>query len=336
MNRPQAIRLLPNATIALFSPSSPGPLKFSERYRWGIAALRQLGYTVLEDKSCSTDERYRSATPQQRAEEFSRLIADPQIDAILTTIGGLNSIEMLPYLDYDLIRANPTLICGYSDTSVLLNAIYARSGIVTFHGPAVIPSFGEFPEPLKETVAAFQAIASGQGPYALPIPASWTDEFLNWETDAWKQRARHQVANHGPDWLPNGQHRVVGTLIGGNLDSLLNIIGTDFWPQPTDAVLFIEDIATSPERWAMNLWTLRLRGVLHGIRALLIGKTEGMPQEVTAVILRIITEVLADVNPDLPVVTNLDIGHTAPMLTLPIGGTIAIDQVQQSLTLINW
>ncbi len=328
--------LTPGSTIALFSPSSPGPMIFPRRYRRGIDALRAMGYSIVEGASCRGRDGYRSASPQERAREFETFIADDSIAAILATIGGLNTIEMLPYLDYDLIARYPKAVCGYSDTSVLLNAIYARSDVVTFHGPALIPSFGEFPAPLPDTVGAFSDVVSDRTPKSLRQPGEWTDEFLDWTTDAWESRPRKMFRNEGPVWHAARPTAVEGTLVGGNLDSLLGIIGTEYWAQPSDSILLVENMALPVDRWAMEIWALKVRRVLARCRAILLGKHEGVPRDLWAPITRILLETAREENPEVLLVADLDVGHTSPILTLPIGGRMRLDPRTCSITLLSW
>ena len=110
------------SALGLFSPSSPGPVKYPERYRRSVTALRALGYEIVEGSSSRGRRGYRSGLPEERAEDLHELVADDRVGAVVATIGGLNTIELLPYLDYDLLAEHAKPICGFSDVSVLLNA----------------------------------------------------------------------------------------------------------------------------------------------------------------------------------------------------------------------
>jgi muramoyltetrapeptide carboxypeptidase LdcA involved in peptidoglycan recycling len=322
----------PGATLALFSPSSPGPLKYPTRYARARARLEHIGFSLVEGET--TLGGYANGSPRRRADDFVRLVTDPDVDAVLTTIGGLNTIEMLPYLDYGAIGVSPKAVCGYSDTSVLLNAVLARSDVVTFHGPAALPTFGEYPAPPEVEVESFLAVLGRPTePLRLPVPDEWTDEILEWETPEDGSRPRRRATNDGPAWL-GGDEEAEATVVGGNLNSLVHVAGSGFWPSVEECALLLESVAASTAEWAQNLWSLRLRGVLRGVRGVLVGKPERTPLEVWDELDALLEETFAEEAPGAPVVTRLDIGHTSPVLTLPVGGRVRISPADRSITLL--
>ena len=276
---------------------------------------------------------YRSGLPEERAEDLHELVADDRVGAVVATIGGLNTIELLPYLDYDLLAEHAKPICGFSDVSVLLNAVVAQSRLVTFHGPTAMASFGEVPAPFEATVDSFVATLEGlDRPWSLPEPPEWTDELIEWTMPESDERARTRRPNCGPRW--RGRHAAEGTLIGGNLDSLVNIVGTDLWPEPEHPILLLEQSAVSIDRWAMGLWALKVRGALRGVRAVLVGKPERLPEEAWTEVEDLVSEVLADDSPDAIVVSRLDVGHTEPIVTLPLGGRVRVDAGRRDVAVL--
>jgi muramoyltetrapeptide carboxypeptidase len=326
-------------TLALFSPSSPGDVKFPQQYNNGIKALHELGYQTSEMEIEENHIGYRSASPVERANHLHTLFLNQEIKGILCNIGGYNTNEMLPFIDFDIIRNHPKFICGYSDSSVLLNAITHKTDIVTFHGPMVIPSFGEYPKPLEYTVEHFQAMAHQtiNLPHKWTPPTEWTDEFVEWIGPSWGTRSRKMTENKGPIWVQKHKENttVSGFLVGGNTDSLLPLINTEYFKIPENSILFIEDISVSIEKWAMLMWSLKIKGVFKRINALLIGKMEGIPNGNLLKMIEIIKEILHYDHVEIPVVAELDIGHTAPMFTLPIGSTISIDSGKEEITLVK-
>lgn len=109
----------------------------------------------MEGKLTNKSDCYRSAPPKERAEEFNELIRNPDIHMVMSMIGGTNSNSMLPYIDYKAFKENPKPVVGYSDTTALLLALYAKTGISTFYGPALVPSFGEFEPLVNDTYTYF-------------------------------------------------------------------------------------------------------------------------------------------------------------------------------------
>ena len=130
-----------------FTPFFTSNLHFSKRFERAKSYLQQKGFHILEGSLTGRYDFYRSGSIQERAEELNVLIRNPNISCIMSTIGGMNSNSILPYIDYDAFLNNPKIMIGYSDATALLLAIYAKTGIPTFYGPALVPSFGEF-EPL--------------------------------------------------------------------------------------------------------------------------------------------------------------------------------------------
>ncbi len=324
-------------TVALFSPSSPGDMKFPQQYNNGVKALHELGYKTAEIVMERNEGSYRSASPVERANYLHNLFLDPGIQGIVCNIGGYNTNEMLPFLDFNLIRNHPKFICGYSDSSVLLNAITHKADLVTFHGPMVIPSFGEYPKPLEYTVEHFQKIAEQtlDLPYIWPVPKEWTDEFVEWIGPSWGTRPRTMLPNKGPIWVTKHPEEVTGLLVGGNTDSLLPIVDTEFFEIPEGSILFLEDISLSIEKWAMLMWSLKIKGTFRKIKALLIGKMEAMPEGQLSKMIEVIKEILHEDKIDIPVIAELDIGHTAPILTLPIGSTISIQSTKEEIKIVK-
>lgn len=138
-------RLSNGDTIGFFSPSSPATyfarLDFNEPKR----ILESKGFKLKSGKLTGKSDYYRSGSIQDRAEELNILIRDPEVRCIISTIGGYNSNALLPYIDYQALKADPKIIIGYSDVTALLLGIYAQTGLITFYGPALVASFGEFP-----------------------------------------------------------------------------------------------------------------------------------------------------------------------------------------------
>ena len=159
-----------------------------------------------------------------------RLIRDPEIHALVATIGGLNSSSLIPYLDFDAIRAHPKVICGYSDITSLHLAILEFSGVRTFYGPAVINSFGEWPGVLEETRVSFlEAACDPQAaPRALLPPARWSNHFRDAQTEAWRTEPRQFHSN--PGWRALRQGTATGHTIIANLETLLAAAGTPYFP----------------------------------------------------------------------------------------------------------
>jgi muramoyltetrapeptide carboxypeptidase len=262
------------------------------------------------------DERddFDSSPVTSRVADLHAAFADPDVAGILTVIGGFNSNQLLPHLDWDLIAANPKIFCGYSDITALQNAIWARTGLVTYSGPHW-SSFG-MRDHFGQTLDWFTKALLGDGSIDLHPARAWTDDlwFLN-------QDNRPELPGDG--WWPLAPGEAAGRIVGGNLCTLNLLQGTGYMPSLDGALLMIEDDAlTSPDTFARDLTSLLQQPDAAGIRGVAIGRF----QQASRVSRHLLEQVIAraDRLAGLPVLANVDFGHTSPLATLPIGGQASL------------
>src|SRR5690625_816691 len=225
-------------TIGVFTPSYPATVTAKQRYVRAKLFLEAKGFVIKEGKLTGKADTYRSGTPKERADEFNSLLRDPDIKMVMSTVGGTNSNSMLPYIDYKAFTENPKIVVGYSDATAILLALYAKTGISTFYGPALIPSFGEFPPLVKDTYTYFENyfMNKKQAPYTLPIPSLWSDELVNWEE---KTTEKALFKNK---WITGNPGHAEGRLIGGNVNAMYGFIGSSYFPTIKKGdILLIED-----------------------------------------------------------------------------------------------
>ena len=262
------------------------------------------------------DERddFDSSSVAARVMDLHAAFADPQVAGILTVIGGFNSNQLLPRLDWDLIAANPKIFCGYSDITALQNAILARAGLVTYSGPHW-SSFG-MRDHLEQTQRWFEQALFGQGPIELRPAQAWTD-------DLWFLDQDHRTVHPSQGWWPVRTGQATGRIIGGNLCTLNLLQGTEYMPSLNGALLMVEDDATSDaDAFARNLTSLLQLPDASGVQGLVIGRF----QEASGVTRSLLEQIIArqDRLAGLPVLGNVDFGHTSPLATFPIGGRAAL------------
>lgn len=329
MIKPKALKK--GDKIGIITPSTPAPVKFKERYQRGLKSLNKLGYEIVEGSCSNQHQAYRSGNIKDRVNELNDLIYDNEIKAIISTIGGTNSNSLLPYIDYEYLMDNPKIIMGYSDVTALLLGIYAKTGLVTFYGPAIVPSFGEYPEMLPKGVEYFKDVVTKQkpAPYILDIPNEWTDEMLDWNTQT---RAKKMYLNEGWTCLRKG--KASGKLVGGNLNTMSGFLNTEYFPDLTGSILFIEDsfkdMAIEERLFSM----LKASGILDKISGLIVGKHEQFDDLNSLFTLdELLLEVIGD--RDIPILTNVDIGHTFPSHVFPIGININLDANQGEITFME-
>lgn len=310
-------------TIGFFSPSSPVTVTAPNRFNRAKSFLEKKGFRLKAGSLTGRSDFYRSGSIKERAEELNALIRDPEVRCIMSTIGGSNSNSLLPYLDYKTLMEDPKIIIGYSDATALLAGIYARTGLITFYGPALVASFGEFPPLVDQTWHSFYEMLmqphSATRHYTLP--EKWTDERLNWDT---VEPVRPKILCDNTCRFA-GKGRIEGRVIGGNLNTLSGIMGSPWMPEIRHGdILFIEDslkdIATVERSFSM----LKLNGIFDKVSAIISGKHERFNDEGSG---RQPSDVLYEVLADkpLPLVDGFDCCHTHPMLTLPLGVRLCID-----------
>ena len=317
--------------IGIFSPSSPITYTCPKRFQRAKKSLENKGFKILEGNLTGKSDFYRSGDIKQRAEELNALIRNPEVKCIMATIGGMNSNSLLPYIDYEAFKKNPKIIIGYSDVTAILLAIYAKTGIKTYYGPAMVASFGEFPPFVDYTYQYFKEllVEETQFPYTLKTPSVWTEEFINWET---QDRSKEQIENK---LVTVYGGTVRGRVIGGNLNTMQGIWGSEYMPEIKDGdILFIEDSLKDAATIERGFSLLKVSGVLDKVSGIILGKHELFDDSKTG---RKPYEILLEVlgNKELPFIAEFDCCHTHPMLTLPIGSEIELDATNKKVTIIQ-
>ena len=267
----------------------------------------------------TTDENWDmtgSTTIEKRVADIHEAFADKHVKAIFTIIGGFNSNQVLPFLDYEIIKANPKIVCGFSDITALLNGIRAKTGLVTFYGPHY-SSIG-MKKGNEYTLDCMQKILfSGKNDWV--SSSEWSDDL--WFLD---QEKREFIKNDGWWMLQNGNAQ--GVLEGGNLSTLILLNGTEFAPkfeQPT--ILAVENCFISGAdkvEFLRQLQAMAQQDNFKQVKALLIGRFQ-KASEVTKADLEYIVRSIPQLK-GLPIIANMDFGHTTPIATLPLGGKCQI------------
>jgi len=337
-------KLHPGDKIATVTLSWGGPGQFPQRYEAGKRQLQdEFGVTVVEMPHTLAPADWVRRNPRARADDLLQAFADPSINGIISTIGGDDSIRLLPYLDLDVIRANPKVFMGFSDTVISHMACF-KAGLVTFYGPSILAGFGEngglFPymvDSVRRTLFSSEPVGVIE-----PNTAGWTVETLNWAIPENQQRRRALQPNEGWQWL-QGKGVRRGRLVGGCFEVLDWLRGTEFWP-PREAwqgaILFLEGSEDAPPASALGyfLRTLAAMGTLGQLSGILLARPGGdMPVSQFADYDRVLQEVVSEEQGlvDLPLITHMDFGHTDPVFVLPHGVLAEIDCVSQRFAILE-
>lgn len=328
----KAARIQPGDGIGVFSSSSPISSTVPVRYERGKQYLQKKGFRVIDGDLYGKSDFYRSGSIRERAEEVNHLLYRDDVKVLMAAIGGNNTNSILPYIDYEYLKQHPKIIIGYSDTTALLLAVYAKTGMPVFYGPALASSFGEFPPFVDSTFSSFETILCANRlaiPYSYSMPEFWTEEFINWSTqDRSKEKNKNQ-------WLCIQTGIAEGRLIGGNLNTMEGFFGTEYMPEIRQGdILLLEDSLKDACTIERSFSLLKLAGVFEKIGGLILGKHEKFDDNGTG---RAPYEILLEVlgKPDFPILAQFDCCHTHPMLTLPIGCQVRLDAEAKQVVLLE-
>lgn len=337
-------KLQPGDTVAAITLSWGGPGTFPHRYEAGKRQLQnEFGLKVVETPHTLRDAAWLYNNPKARADDLMSAFSDPSIKAIISTIGGNDSIRILPYLDLDVIRSNPKIFLGYSDTTITHMACL-KAGLVSFFGPAIMAGFGEngglFPymvDSVRKSLLSSTPIGEIK-----PNTDGWTAEILDWSNPENQSRNRKLTPSAGWKFIQGTGVRQ-GHLLGGCLEVLDFLRGTDFWPESSawqNAVLFLE---TSEEAPPPNVLKYALRSyasmrILHRLSGILFARPGGdiSPErfgEYDEIFHQVVNE--EEGLSELPIITNMDFGHTDPMFVLPYGVRAEIDCERKTFTIVE-
>jgi muramoyltetrapeptide carboxypeptidase len=310
-------------TVRVITParSLALPWMSADLKRLAQERLEALGLTVTFGKYVNECDAFSSTTVERRIEDLHDAFANPSVKLILSVIGGYNSNQLLQYIDYDLIRKNPKRLCGFSDITALGNAIYAKSGLVTYSGPHFF-NFGQ-KKGFDYTQEAFVHCHFSDQPYSVTPSTQYVDGY--WANN---QDNPEFIPNKG--WLVLNEGEAEGTIIGGNLGTFGLLFGTDYMPRPEgDIILFIEEDSEDKDvGFDRHLQALLHQSWVPQVRAIVIGRYEkasGTTNEKLTTMIRSKKELR-----DLPIIANVDFGHTTPLITFPIGGRARIKVSAQS------
>jgi muramoyltetrapeptide carboxypeptidase LdcA involved in peptidoglycan recycling len=336
-------RLKAGDTLAIVSISWGGPAAYPALYEHGLENLSELlGVKVVEYPTARMSATELSKNPKARAEDINRAFADPAVDGIISSIGGYDSVRILPYIDPRVIRANPKIIMGYSDTTTILT--YANLlGLITLYGPSVMGGFAQLeslPEShRKHLIRMLSEDATGD---RLPAFELWSDGYPDWGNKATIGKVLSEQKNEtGWVWV-QGEGVRDGALWGGCIEVLEFLKGSDYWPKKAfwdDRILFFETSEDKPpvREVVYMLRNYGIQEVFSRAAGVLFGRpkayTESEKKELYEALKSVVGEEFG--RPDLPVIANMDFGHTDPKLVLPLGARVRIDCGRKELSFLE-
>lgn len=327
--------------VAIVSPSWGGPSVFPHVYENGIKVLKEWGLEIVEYPTAKMGAGFLRENPQVRAKDINDAFANPEIKAIFASIGGDDSVRILPFVDKKIIAENPKILMGYSDTSTL--HVFANlQGLVTFHGPLIMAGFSQMeslPKGFKSHVR--EILFDPKDSYEYKAYGTYCDGYLDWSNKENLGKTKSMKSDNGWHWL-QGNATVQGELLGGCIEVLEMMKATDFWPPKDfwkDKIFFLE---TSEEKPSIHYVDHVLRnygilGVFNQISGFIFSRardySDEEKKELEEKIVMIISKEFN--RPDIPVIANFDIGHTDPQLVMPLGVKAEVDCQSKQFRLIE-
>lgn len=306
--------------IGIISPSNNVLGHFPNRTKIGIENLKQNGFEPVFSKNAIRENNYTKNSILERVKEINELTKE-NVDLIIASIGGYLSVQLLNFIDYETIKKKRITFCGSSDITALLLAIYVKTKLIMLYGPTYtvnLCDYGGIDEYTKNNFLNcyrhnnFKYLSSS---YII-------NEFIDWEELEKKPKIKNKKSKNN-DWNVINNGKCKGKLIGGNLSTILLILGTEYLPVDTfeDSILFLEDCETNINEFCSYIECLKLNGIFDKTKGIIFGKfdTDEMNQNINNFLKDYFKEY------DIPIASNLDFGHVFPSLTLPIGAEAKLD-----------
>lgn len=313
--------------VRIISPSKSLSIISDEVKDLAVKRLEEMGLKVSFGKYAHEKGPFHSGSTDSRLDDLHDAFADPQVKAILTTIGGYNCNSLLDSIDFNLMKCSPKVFCGYSDITVLQNAFFSKAGLVTFSGPH-FSTFG-CNKGMDYLIKDFQQTLFEKDSWIINSSTEWSDD--PWYMD---QNKRTFYPNSGA-WAIH-QGCAEGVILGGNLSTFALLYGTEYMPDMEGSILFLEDdFESHAELFQRQLVSLTQQKGFDKVQAIVIGRFQPASKITEDVITEIIHTI--PILESIPVIAGVDFGHTMPMITLPIGGRAKIivapnNQVQITLS----
>lgn len=271
-----------------------------------IQFLKNMGFNVVVGNYVYSWDGYVASTPQQRAADLMSMFKNSDVRAIIPVRGGTGVADILPYLDYSLISQNPKIITGYSDITILLNVLYIKSNLITFHSLLLID--------FRETTPAYNF-----------------DQFFTATSTLTSPRLLENPP--GMPLLSRIPGNVTGTIVGGNLTSFVDTLGTPFEVDTRGKIVFIEETHEAVSKVYRLATHLIRAGKFRDCAGIIVGECSNCDDAYGKTYEDLINEVLIPLSK--PLMTNLASGHGYYKMAIPIGAIANLNTIDNTLTILE-
>ncbi|MDD4066665.1 MAG: LD-carboxypeptidase [Clostridia bacterium] len=323
MIKPKKLNLGDKIAIVSLSWGGIGDKDLIHKYYIAKERLeKEFGLEVITMPNALKGIEFIYNHPELRAKDLLDAFMNNSIKAVFCSIGGDDSIRLLPYINYDILKNNPKIFMGYSDTTIshfMLN----KAGLVSFYGPSVMAEFGEYVKMFDYTKSAVKNILfENVKGYEVKSSEYWSNDFVSWKEENINVQKKLIKEEHGYEVL-SGSGIIKGKLLGGCLDVFPMMLETEIWPNKDewkDKIMLLEtsEDQMSPECLLCYMRNLGVQGILNNIKGIVVGKPkdEKYYEEYKEMYLRLLKEFNCE---NLPIIYNINIGHAFGMGILPLG-----------------
>lgn len=334
-------RLRRGDRVAIISPSSGLAPLFPGVYERGLEALRSIGLEPIEFQTARMSSEELYAEPRLRARDLEAALVDPNIAGIVATIGGYESIRLYPHFREETFAGHPKLLLGGSDATTY--TLYARrAGTVAFYGPSVMAGFSQMddlPDSFRQHCEQF--LFEPWERYEYRPYEAFTHGYTGWAKEG--KGGVQALKKSAEGWtLLQGAEPEEGRLWGGCIEVVEFLKGTRYWPPIgffDDVVLFFEtsEEKPSPDRVGYMLRNYGVAGILKRVRGMVFGRAKDYSDEETKRLHELVKRIVSEEwdRPDLPILMDVNVGHTDPKLIFPVGGRVRLVPERRSITLLE-
>lgn len=330
--------------VGILSPSGGLPQIFPEVFDQGLERLRSV-FSLIPVEYPTT--RKLNSTPQERAKDLHDALLDRSIKGIICSIGGDDQIKLLKYLNSQIVKSNPKFFMGYSDATNLCQYLTQIGGYVTYYGPAIMSQFGMSGQMDDYTIKNLKYVFFETGELEIKPSPKYTEHYLSWRDVDSLDKVRPML--NPPEWIWHNfkTSQIIGETWGGCLEILdFQMRANKYLPSEDFLQNKIFYLETSEERPDSNyvyrvLMGMGERGWLNKFKAVLVGRARyletgenydrGIIEKYRADQKNSIIQAFEEYAPEIPIIFNLDFGHTDPIFTIPNGGECRIDSFNKRL-----
>ncbi len=298
--------------LGLISPSAATADRM--QFTYAKEALEALGFKVKLGENLKNRRGHLAGTDEERAADLNAMFADSEVKGIICIRGGSGAARILPLINYELIKQNPKPLMGYSDITALHCAIQSQTGLITFHGPNGTGSWNSF------NVKQFDQIFFEKAKVTFKNEMGKGDDLV--------------VKSNRIQTLKPGFSE--GKILGGNLTVLTSLSGSPYYPDFTDAILFIEDVGEDPYKMDRMMSTLRLNGTLGKIKGFIFGQCSDCEPGSgygSLSLDQVLDDYILPLN--IPAYTGAMIGHLSKQFIIPVGSRVKMNASAGTFELLD-